>query len=98
MNIMKHQVSANSPITKPNACGFLWNEKMMISMNCQGYANAQFMQPEPSKYAFSPSLEAKTFMQPEHPYFAHHPGRFFYIKTKNKRIVFFTFCTLQNFT
>ncbi|GBL05393.1 gluconokinase, GntK/IdnK-type [Glaciecola sp. KUL10] len=88
MNIMKHQVSANSPITKPNACGFLWNEKMMISMNCQGYANAQFMQPEPSKYAFSPSLEAKTFMQPEHPYFAHHPGRFFYIKNEKTNALF----------
>lgn len=81
-------VVLSSPTEKPNACGFLWNESMMISMNCQGYANAQFMQPEPSKYAFSPSLEAKTFMQPEHPYFAHHPGRFFYLKNEQTGEVF----------
>lgn len=73
-------VSLNSPTSMPNACGFLWNKKMMIQMNCRGYAVAQFMQPEPAKYAHGPALEAKTFMQPEHPYFSHHPGRFFYIK------------------
>lgn len=77
-----------SPTEKPNASGFLWNKKMMLNMNCRGYANAQFMQPEPSKYAFSPSLEAKTFMQPEHPYFAHHPGRFFYIKDEDSGDIF----------
>ena len=88
MNKMKHKAILTSPTSKPNACGFLWNEKMMISMNCQGYANAQFMQPEPSKYAFSPSLEAKTFMQPEHPYFAHHPGRFFYLKNEATKEIF----------
>jgi cellobionic acid phosphorylase len=38
------------------------------------------MQPEPAKYAYAPNLEAKTFMQPEQNYYAHHPGRFFYIK------------------
>lgn len=53
---------------------------MMLHMNARGYATAQFMQPEPSKYAFAPNLEAKTFMQPEQPYYAHHPGRFFYLK------------------
>ncbi|MFY0663449.1 MAG: glycosyltransferase 36 [Natronospirillum sp.] len=53
---------------------------MMIQMNCRGFATAQFMQPEPAKYCQGPSLEAKTFMQPEQPYFAHHPGRFFYLK------------------
>lgn len=88
MNSSKYQVELHSPVDKPNACGFLWNKKMMLSMNCQGYANAQFMQPEPSKYAFSPSLEAKTFMQPEHPYFAHHPGRFFYLKNEQTKEVF----------
>jgi cellobionic acid phosphorylase len=38
------------------------------------------MQPEPAKYAHAPNLEARTFMQPEQPYYAHHPGRFFYLK------------------
>src|SRR5512145_1887795 len=38
------------------------------------------MQPEPAKYSYAPNLEAKTFMQPEQPYYAHHPGRFFYVK------------------
>ncbi len=53
---------------------------MMIHMNCRGYAVAQFMQPEPAKYAHAPNLEAKTFMQPEQPYYTHHPGRFCYVK------------------
>ncbi|MBE7681447.1 GH36-type glycosyl hydrolase domain-containing protein [Paenibacillus sp. P13VS] len=69
-----------SPTSMPKASGFLWNEKMMIHMNCRGYAVAQFMQPEPAKYSHAPNLEAKTFMQPEQPYYAHHPGRFVYIK------------------
>ncbi|MBC8062426.1 MAG: NdvB protein [Clostridiaceae bacterium] len=69
-----------SPISMPKASGFLWNEKMMIHMNCRGYAVAQFMQPEPAKYSYAPNLEAKTFMQPEQPYYAHHPGRFVYVK------------------
>jgi cellobionic acid phosphorylase len=62
------------------AGGFLWNRRMLIQVNCRGYAIAQFMQPEPAKYAHAPNLEAKTFMQPEQPYYAHHPGRFFYVK------------------
>lgn len=69
-----------SPVSMPKASGFLWNENMMIHMNCRGYAVAQFMQPEPAKYSHAPNLEAKTFMQPEQPYYAHHPGRFLYIK------------------
>ena len=68
------------PISLPRAAGFLWNQKMMMQVTCRGYAVAQFMQPEPAKYAYAPNLEAKTFMQPEQPYYAHHPGRFFYIK------------------
>jgi cellobionic acid phosphorylase len=75
-----NRIELSSPVSMPNASAFLWNRKMMIHMNCRGYAVAQFMQPEPAKYAFAPNLEAKTFMQPEQPYFAHHPGRFFYIK------------------
>ncbi len=69
-----------SPTILPKASGFLWNEKMMIHVNCRGYAVAQFMQPEPAKYSYAPNLEAKTFMQPEQPYYAHHPGRFVYVK------------------
>ncbi|MES2205488.1 MAG: NdvB protein [Pseudomonadota bacterium] len=69
-----------SPTAMPRAAGFLWNQTMMIQVTCRGYATAQFMQPEPAKYAYAPNLEAKTFMQPEQNYYAHHPGRFFYIK------------------
>ena len=69
-----------SPTAMPKAAAFLWNTKMMIHMNCRGFAVSQFMQPEPAKYAHAPNLEAKTFMQPEQPYFAHHAGRFCYIK------------------
>jgi cellobionic acid phosphorylase len=70
----------SSPTAMPKAGGFLWNQKMMIQITCRGYATAQFMQPEPAKYAYPPNLEAKTFMQPEQNYYAHHPGRFVYIK------------------
>ncbi|SPQ24345.1 a373c687-9647-4cfe-9625-bfaec2b4b399 [Thermothielavioides terrestris] len=69
-----------SPTAMPKAGGFLWNQKMMIQITCRGYATAQFMQPEPAKYAHAPNIEAKTFMQPEQNYYAHHPGRFVYIK------------------
>jgi cellobionic acid phosphorylase len=64
----------------PNAAGFLWNRNMMIQATCRGYAVAQFMQPEPARYAHAPNLQAKTFMQPEQGYYAHHPGRFVYIR------------------
>ncbi|GAB1318069.1 Glycoside hydrolase family 94 protein [Madurella fahalii] len=69
-----------NPTAMPKAAGFLWNQKMMIQITCRGYATAQFMQPEPAKYAHAPNIEAKTFMQPEQNYYAHHPGRFVYIK------------------
>ena len=82
------RLELNSPTKLPNASSFLWNKKMMIHMNCRGYAVAQFMQPEPAKYAHAPNLEAKTFMQPEQPYYAHHPGRFFYIKDEDKEELF----------
>jgi len=77
-----------SPTLLPKASGFLWNENMMIHMNCRGYAVAQFMQPEPAKYSHAPNLEAKTFMQPEQPYYAHHPGRFVYVKDEETGEVF----------
>ncbi len=53
---------------------------MLLQVNCRGYASAQFMQPEPARYARGPSIEATTFMQPEQPHYAHHPGRFVYVK------------------
>ncbi|MEO0468179.1 MAG: NdvB protein [Bacteroidota bacterium] len=78
----------HSPTLLPQASGFLWNPHMMIHMNCRGYAVAQFMQPEPAKYAHAPNLEAKTFMQPEQPYYAHHPGRFCYVKDEENGQLF----------
>ncbi|GHE83424.1 GH36-type glycosyl hydrolase domain-containing protein [Thalassotalea profundi] len=74
------KVVLNSPLSMPNACAFLWNPQMLLQANCRGYVVAQHMQPEPAKYSYAPNIEAKTFIQPEHNYFAHHPGRFFYIK------------------
>ncbi|MBX2812707.1 MAG: glycosyltransferase 36 [Myxococcales bacterium] len=74
------EVILSSPTAMPRASAFLWNPKMMIQVNCRGYAVAQHMQPEPAKYAYAPNIEGKTFMQPEQPYYAHHPGRFFYVK------------------
>jgi cellobionic acid phosphorylase len=77
-----------SPTSLPMASAFLWNKRMMVHMNCRGYAVAQFMQPEPAKYAHAPNLEAKTFMQPEQPYYAHHPGRFCYVKDEDTSQLF----------
>ncbi|MFP7288138.1 NdvB protein [Shouchella clausii] len=78
----------NNPTLLPKASGFLWNERMMIHVNCRGYAVSQFMQPEPAKYSHAPNLEAKTFMQPEQPYYAHHPGRFVYVKDEESGELF----------
>jgi cellobionic acid phosphorylase len=77
-----------SPTAMPRAAGFLWNKRMLLQITCRGYAVAQFMQPEPAKYAHAPNLEAKTFIQPEQPYYAHHPGRFFYVKDEETRAFF----------
>ncbi len=82
------RVKLTTPSKLPKASGFLWNKHMMIHLNCRGYAVAQFMQPEPAKYAHAPNLEAKTFMQPEQPYYAHHPGRFVYIKNETTSELF----------
>lgn len=71
-----------SPTALPLAAGFLWNPHMMIHMTARGYATAQFMQPEPSKYARAQIMEAKHFMLPEQGTYAHHPGRFFYVKDR----------------
>ena len=78
----------DNPYDLPRAAGFLWNRKMLLQITCRGYAVAQFMQPEPARYAHAPNLEAKTFMQPEQPYYAHHPGRFFYVKDEETGVLF----------
>ena len=77
-----------SPTAMPAASTFLWNRRMLLQLNCRGFATAQFMQPEPAKYAHAPTLEAKTFMQPEQPYYAHHPGRFCYVKDEEDGALF----------
>jgi cellobionic acid phosphorylase len=77
------KVTLSSPINLPNATGFLWNRAMVMQVNCRGYVNSQFMQPEPAKYSYAPNMEAKSFIQPEHSYFSHHPGRFFYLKDED---------------
>ena len=46
------------------------------------------MQPEPAKYSHAPNMEATSFMQPEQPYYAHHPGRFFYVKDEQSKALF----------
>jgi cellobionic acid phosphorylase len=76
------------PSAMPQAGGFLWNQKMMIQATCRGFATAQYMQPEPAKYSYAPNIEAKTFMQPEQNYYAHHPGRFVYIKDEQSKNLF----------
>jgi cellobionic acid phosphorylase len=78
----------HSPVKMPKASAFLWNKRMMVHVNCRGYAVAQFMQPEPAKYDHAPNLEAKTFMQPEQPYYTHHPGRFCYVKDEDTSQIF----------
>ncbi|MFC3122708.1 GH36-type glycosyl hydrolase domain-containing protein [Agaribacter flavus] len=83
VNRSQDEIHLHSPLSMPNATGYLWNKKMMFQMTCRGFANALHMQPEPAKYAYGQSFEAKTFLQPEHHYYAGHPGRFFYIKLNN---------------
>lgn len=82
------QISLKSPVGKANASTFLWNKNMVTHVNCRGYVTSQFMQPEPSKFSHGPNLEAKTFIQPEQPYYTEHPGRFFYIKDEVSGEVF----------
>ncbi|TYK66398.1 GH36-type glycosyl hydrolase domain-containing protein [Colwellia echini] len=77
------KVKLTSPTALPNATGFLWNQNMVMQVNCRGYVNSLFMQPEPAKYSYAPNMEAKSFIQPEHSYFSHHPGRFFYLKDED---------------
>lgn len=85
---VNHRIDISDPVKMSKASGFLWNKNMMIHMNCRGYAVSQFMQPEPTKYSHALNMEAKTFMQPEQSYFAHHAGRFFYIKCLDSGEIF----------
>ena len=78
----------NDPTALPLAAAYLWNRRMMIHMNARGFATAQFMQPEPSKYARAQILEQKHFMLPEQGTYAHHPGRFFYVKDRDSGALF----------
>ena len=77
------KIILNSPTTLPNASHFLWNKQMVAQINCRGYMTAQFMQPEPAKYSHAPNMEAKTFIQPEQPYYSEHPGRFVFVKDED---------------
>ena len=76
------EITLQSATELPFASGFLWNKSMVAQINCQGYVNAQFMQPEPAKYSHAPNLEAKTFIQPEQPFYTEHPGRFVFVKNE----------------
>ncbi|WP_394174130.1 gluconokinase, GntK/IdnK-type [Thalassotalea litorea] len=84
----QHQLHLTSPTRIPGASGYLYNPSTLLQVNCRGYANAIVMQPEPSTYSTSPVLEATTFIQPEKQHFAHHPGRFFYIKDETSNEIF----------
>lgn len=83
VTLANNSCQLTSATAMPDAAGFLWNEKMLLNVNCRGYFTSTFMQPEPAKYSRGPNIEATTFIQPEHPYFSHHPGRFFYIKDED---------------
>ncbi|UDF05129.1 GH36-type glycosyl hydrolase domain-containing protein [Asticcacaulis sp. AND118] len=69
-----------SATAMPRASGFLWNRKMMLHATCRGFVTAQHMQPEPARYSHAPVVEGKTFMLPETAHYAHHPGRFVYVR------------------
>lgn len=93
--LFTHQVTNNSASVHlhsasslSKASHFLWNEELLVQVNCQGYVNAQFMQPEPCKYSKGPNIESTTFMQPEMPYYADHPGRFVFIKDEDSGKMF----------
>lgn len=77
-----------SPTEMPKASAFLWNKKMLLQLNCRGFAVSQHLQPESAKYSYAPNLEAKTFMQPEQPFYPNHPGRFVYVKDEESNEIF----------
>lgn len=88
LDINDERIELNTPTAMPNAATFLWNKNMVMQVNCRGFVVAQHMQPDASKYSHSPNIEAKTFIQPEQPYYAHHPGRFVYIKDEQSGELF----------
>lgn len=77
------RVVLHSPTALPRASGFLWNRRMVLQVNCRGYVLARHLQPEPSAYAHAPFLEAKIFLQPEVPHYAHHPGRYVIVRNED---------------
>ncbi len=81
-------VELRCPQQMPRASTFLWNRNLLLQLNCRGYASALHMQPEPGKYARAPLLEATSFLQPEQPHFAHHPGRFVYVFDEDRDALF----------
>lgn len=70
----------DSPSALPKASTFLWNSKLMLQVSARGFVQNKYLGVEPDKYSFAPNIEANTFFQPEMPYYAHHPGRFIYVK------------------
>ena len=74
------RVELSSPSAMPRAGGFLWNRRMLLQVNCRGFVAAQHLQPDASRYSHGPVPETQTFMQPEQPLYAHHPGRFVYLR------------------
>ncbi len=77
------RVELSSPTAMPRAGGFLWNRQMLLQVNCRGFVVAQHMQPDAARYSHGPVPEAQTFMQPEQPLYAHHPGRFVYLRDED---------------
>jgi cellobionic acid phosphorylase len=77
------RVELSSPTAMPRAGGFLWNRRMLLQVNCRGFVMAQHMQPDAARYSYGPVPEAQTFMQPEQPLYAHHPGRFVYLRDED---------------
>lgn len=82
------RVELHCPTSMPRASGFLWNSRMLLQVNCRGFVVAQHMQPEASKYSHAPVLEQPTFMLPEAPVYAHHPGRFVYVRDRDSGELF----------
>jgi len=74
------RVELHCPVSMPQAGSFLWNPRMLLQVNCRGFVVARHMQPEVSRYSRAPVLELPTFMLPESPLYAHHPGRFVYVR------------------
>jgi len=82
------RLELHSPTAMPRASSFLWNRQMLLQVSCRGYVNAQHIQVEASKYSHAPVPEQKTFMLPEHPQYAHHPGRFVYVRDEDSGNLF----------